>query len=100
MCRQEVAGQALRAHLSREHQPGAQPAMAAVRAAPLPSPLASGATDFAAVSSLTNLNEINRLLHETLAKERTIDLELDKLLNKRGDLEKQLVALQSSTAEV
>ena len=53
----------------------------------------------AAVAQLTNLNDINRLLQETLGRERAVDLELEGLLAKRGDIEGRLGALQSSTTE-
>ncbi|KAK9830013.1 hypothetical protein WJX72_009198 [[Myrmecia] bisecta] len=50
-------------------------------------------------SQLTNLNDINRLLHETVAKERSIDAELEQLLSKREDIEAGLLVLHSATAE-
>ena len=52
------------------------------------------------MSRLTNLNDIVKLLHETLAKERAIDAELDKMLMKRGDLERNILSLNASTSEV
>jgi hypothetical protein len=56
--------------------------------------------DAAVIRKLTNLNEINKLLHETLAKERAVDGELDKMLMKRGDLERSILSLNASTSEV
>ena len=53
----------------------------------------------AAAAQLTNLNDINRLLQETLGGERAIDAELEGLLAKRGDIEGRLASLQTSTAE-
>lgn len=41
-----------------------------------------------------------RLLHETIAKERVIDAELDKLLGKRAELERTFLLLNTPTAEV
>ncbi|KAL6746871.1 component of oligomeric golgi complex 4 [Haematococcus lacustris] len=55
--------------------------------------------DLAVIHRLTNLNDINRLLHETVAKERSIDDDLDKLLSKRADLERTLLKLNAPTAE-
>jgi len=51
------------------------------------------------VAQLTSLNDINRLLHETLGRERAIDGELEDLLAKRGDVEGRLLDLRASTAE-
>lgn len=63
---------------------------------------AAGSTsvDLALIQRLTNLNDINRILHETIAKERSIDNELDQLLSKRGDLERSFLLLNTPTAEV
>ena len=55
--------------------------------------------EVAAVAQLTNLNDINRLLQETLGRERALDQELEGLLSKRSDIEGQLATLQSSTIE-
>ena len=52
-----------------------------------------------AVAQLTNLNDINRLLNETLGRERAVDVELEGLLAKRRVIEGSLATLQSSTAE-
>ena len=52
------------------------------------------------MAQLTSLNDINRLLHETLGRERAIDAELEGLLAKRGDVEGRLLDLRVSTAEV
>jgi hypothetical protein len=49
---------------------------------------------------LTNLNDITRVLHEMLARERGVNAELEGLITKRGTLEAGLVTLRSSTAEV
>jgi hypothetical protein len=49
---------------------------------------------------LTNLADISRLLHEVVAKERAIDGELEQQLGRRGEIEKSLLLLNSSTAEV
>ena len=54
----------------------------------------------ALIHRLTNLGDINRLLHETVAKERALDLELDQLLSKRADLERSFLLLNTPTAEV
>ncbi len=54
----------------------------------------------AGLQQLTNLNDITRLLHEMLARERSVNAELEGLLSKRSTLEGGLVTLQSSTAEV
>jgi hypothetical protein len=62
-----------------------------------------GSTRFHAesvINNFTNLTDINRVLHETLAKERTIDLELEKLLGKRGELESKFLSLHASTSEL
>ena len=48
---------------------------------------------------LTNLNDITRVLHEMLARERSVNAELEGLITKRGTLEAGLVTLRSSTAE-
>jgi hypothetical protein len=50
--------------------------------------------------TLVNLNEINKLLHDTVARERAIDTELDRQLQKRADLERTILALNASTSEV
>jgi hypothetical protein len=59
--------------------------------------IAAGAGDFA---SLTNLNDINRLLHETIAWERSIESDLDKQLGKRTELERDILQLNAATSEV
>lgn len=59
----------------------------------------AAALDLAAVRQLTNLNEVNRLLHDANAKERAINAELELLLGKRGELEDGLLVLHQSTAE-
>ena len=62
--------------------------------------MASTAVDLALITRLTNLNDINKLLHETVAKERALDMELDQLLSKRADLERSFLLLNTPTAEV
>jgi len=49
---------------------------------------------------LTNINDINRLLHETIAKERAIEADLDKQLSRRNDLERNILLLNATTSEV
>lgn len=61
---------------------------------------AAGAADFAQLSSLTNLNDINRLLHETIAWERSIEADLDKQLGRRTELERDILQLNAATSEV
>lgn len=56
--------------------------------------------DLQQLKKLSNINDINRLLHETLAKERNIDLELEKVLAKRNVVERSLADLQGGTSEV
>ncbi|XP_030488654.2 conserved oligomeric Golgi complex subunit 4 [Cannabis sativa] len=51
------------------------------------------------VRSLTDVGTMTRLLHECIAYQRALDLELDTLLSQRTDLDKQLIHLQKS-AEV
>ncbi|KAG1668624.1 hypothetical protein FOA52_001493 [Chlamydomonas sp. UWO 241] len=55
--------------------------------------------DLALIHRLTNLNEITRILHETIAKERAVDVELDQLLSKRAELERSFLLLNTPTAE-
>jgi hypothetical protein len=61
---------------------------------------AAGAADWGQLTSLTNLNDINRLLHETIAWERSIEADLDKQLGKRTDLEREILQLNAATSEV
>lgn len=61
---------------------------------------AAGASDRGQLNSLTNLNDINRLLHETIACERSIEADLDKQLGKRTDLEREILQLNAATSEV
>lgn len=56
--------------------------------------------DISIVEKLTSLSDISRLLHETLAKERGLEAELDQLLNRRGELEQGLIELHASSREV
>ncbi|KAF3439786.1 hypothetical protein FNV43_RR18064 [Rhamnella rubrinervis] len=48
------------------------------------------------VRSLTDVGAMTRLLHECIAYQRALDLELDSLLTQRSDLDKQLLHLQKS----
>ena len=52
------------------------------------------------IHRLTVLTDINRVLHETIAKERSIDADLDRLLLKRMELERSFLSLNTPTAEV
>ena len=56
--------------------------------------------DLRGVEQLTSLTDISRLLHETLATERGLEAELDRLLSRRGDLEQSLLALHEESREV
>lgn len=56
--------------------------------------------EFSSVRRLTNLNDINRALHETVARERSIEAELEMFLSKRGDIEKMFSNLHDAAAEV
>ncbi|OVA04695.1 Exocyst complex component Sec6 [Macleaya cordata] len=51
------------------------------------------------VRKLTDVGAMTRLLHECIAYQRGLDLELENLLSQRTDLEKKLINLQKS-AEV
>ncbi|KAA0039804.1 conserved oligomeric Golgi complex subunit 4 [Cucumis melo var. makuwa] len=51
------------------------------------------------IRTLTDVGAMTRLLHECIAYQRALDLNLDNLLSQRSDLDKQLVQLQRS-AEV
>ncbi|DBB16575.1 TPA: Golgi transport complex subunit 4 [Trebouxia sp. C0006] len=55
--------------------------------------------DISAVEKLTSLSDISRLLHDTLAKERGLEAELDQLLHRRGELEKGLLDLHAGSRE-
>jgi hypothetical protein len=55
--------------------------------------------DVSLIARLTNLSDVTRLLHETHARERAIDSELDRLLNKRAELERSFLLLNTPTAE-
>lgn len=52
------------------------------------------------LSTLTNLTDINRLLHETIAWERSIEADLDKQLGRRTELERDILQLNAATSEV
>lgn len=56
--------------------------------------------DFSSVKRLTNLTDINRALHETVARERSIEAELEQLLSKRAEIEKGFVNLHDSASDV
>ncbi len=58
------------------------------------------ASDVAVIHKLTSLADVNRMLHESLAKERTIDSDLDRLLSKRVELERSFLLLNAPTVEV
>ena len=60
----------------------------------------NGAVNDQRALSLTNVNDINRFLHETVAKERSIDAELEQLLTRRTEVEKSILALHTTTSEV
>lgn len=64
------------------------------------SPYAHGAFNDQQALNLTNIADINRVLHETVAKERSIDAELEQLLTRRTEVEKSILALHSTTSEV
>ncbi|PQM42618.1 conserved oligomeric Golgi complex subunit 4 [Prunus yedoensis var. nudiflora] len=49
------------------------------------------------VRALTDVGAMTRLLHECIAYQRSLDLELDSLLSQRTDLDKQLLSLHSSS---
>jgi hypothetical protein len=66
----------------------------------IPSGLPPGDALLSTIHKLTNLNDINRLLHEVLQKERQVDGELDRLLSKRGELERNFLLLNAPTTEV
>lgn len=61
---------------------------------------AAGSADFSQLNSLTNLTDINRLLHETIAWERSIEADLDKQLGRRTELERDILQLNAATSEV
>ncbi|XP_043706360.1 conserved oligomeric Golgi complex subunit 4-like [Telopea speciosissima] len=48
------------------------------------------------VRKLTDVGAITRLLHECIAYQRGLDIELDNLLSQRTDLDRQLLNLQKS----
>lgn len=62
--------------------------------------IAAGSADWNQLSSLTNLNDINRLLHETIAWERSIEADLDKQLGRRTELERDILQLNAATSEL
>ncbi len=62
--------------------------------------LPDAAFDRLELENLTSLADINKLLSETISKERNIELELEGLLSKRSDQERRLSHLHTSTREV
>ena len=48
-------------------------------------------------SDLTDVGAMTRLLHECIAYQRSLDLDLDNFLSQRSDLDKQLLHLQKSS---
>lgn len=61
------------------------------------SPLKFGTPEaLEAVRNLTDVGDMTRLLHECIAYQRALDLELDTILSHRSDLDKQLSGLQKS----
>lgn len=58
------------------------------------------AVDLSVINRLTNVSDVNKILHETVARERAIDSELDRQLSKRSDLERNFLLLNTPTAEV
>lgn len=52
------------------------------------------------LGKLTSIQDINRLLNETAAKERAIDEELEQLLGQRNELERSVSSLNASTSQV
>lgn len=57
------------------------------------------AVDLAQISRLTNLQDVHRLLHDTLSKEISVDAELNKLLGRRVEFEARLLQLNPPTRE-
>ncbi|PQQ01831.1 conserved oligomeric Golgi complex subunit 4 [Prunus yedoensis var. nudiflora] len=49
------------------------------------------------VRGLTDVGAMTRLLHECIAYQRSLDLDLDNLLSQRTDLDKQLLSLHRSS---
>ncbi|KAK7354864.1 hypothetical protein VNO80_20415 [Phaseolus coccineus] len=49
------------------------------------------------VRSLTDVGAMTRLLHECIAHQRAVDVELDELLSQRTDLDRHLLQLQRSS---
>ncbi|CAL9007582.1 unnamed protein product [Prunus brigantina] len=49
------------------------------------------------VRALTDVGAMTRLLHECIAYQRSLDLDLDNLLSQRTDLDKQLLSLHRSS---
>ena len=74
---------------------GPVPAATALAQAP-----AAAIGDLAIIRKLTSVADISRLLHDTLARERAVDQELEQLLGRRLQVEQGLLGLRGSTAEV
>ena len=49
------------------------------------------------IRTLTDVGAMTWLLHECIAYQRLLDLDLDNLLSQRSDLDKQLLHLQKSS---
>ena len=58
------------------------------------------AIDLESIKRLTNLADINRALHETHARERSIEAELEELLSRRSAIQETFVTLHDSASEV
>lgn len=52
------------------------------------------------VRSLTNLAEVNRMLHETLMNERVLESKLDALYKGKNEKEDAFIALHKTAGEV
>ncbi|KAJ0113210.1 hypothetical protein Patl1_00691 [Pistacia atlantica] len=66
----------------------------------LPSSVKFGTSEaLAYVRTLTDVGAMTRLLHECIAYQRALDVDLDNLLSQRSDIDKHLLQLQKS-AEV
>ncbi|EFJ43661.1 component of oligomeric golgi complex 4 [Volvox carteri f. nagariensis] len=61
--------------------------------------MATLAIDLNLIYKLTNVSDVTKLLHETVARERAIDQDLDRQLSKRSDLERNFLLLNTPTAE-
>ncbi|GIL67932.1 hypothetical protein Vafri_21202, partial [Volvox africanus] len=61
--------------------------------------MTTSAIDLNLIYKLTNVSDATKLLHETVARERAIDQDLDRQLSKRSDLERNFLLLNTPTAE-